>query len=66
MVANDTLQARAIGSFAATQLGASRYAALDDGTPYGKGLADGAAPQLKAEKKRSGVAQVVRRQDRGL
>lgn len=51
MVANDTLQARAIGSFAATQLGASRYAALDDGTPYGKGLADGAAEQLKAEKK---------------
>ena len=51
MVANDTLQARAIGSFAATQLGAGRYAALDDGTPYGKGLADGAAGQLKAEKK---------------
>src|SRR3989344_3034245 len=51
MVANDTLQARAIGSFAATQLGAARYAALDDGTPYGKGLADGAAEQLKAEKK---------------
>ncbi len=51
MVANDTLQARAMGSFAATQLGASRYAALDDGTPYGKGLADGAAAQLQAEKK---------------
>lgn len=51
MVANDTLQARAIGSFAATQLGAPRYAALDDGTPYGKGLADGATTQLKAEKK---------------
>ena len=31
MVANDTRQARAIGSFAATQLSASRYAALDDG-----------------------------------
>lgn len=51
MVANDNLQARAIGSFAATQLGAGRYAALDDGTPYGKGLAEGAAEQLKAEKK---------------
>jgi branched-chain amino acid transport system substrate-binding protein len=51
MVANDNLQARAIGSFAATQLGAARYAALDDGTPYGKGLANGAAEQLKAEKK---------------
>jgi branched-chain amino acid transport system substrate-binding protein len=51
LVANDNLQARAIGSFAASQLGAARYAALDDGTPYGKGLADGAAEQLKAEKK---------------
>jgi branched-chain amino acid transport system substrate-binding protein len=51
MVANDNLQARAIGSFAATQLNATRYAAVDDGTPYGKGLADGAAEQLKAEKK---------------
>ena len=51
MVANDDLQARAVGSFAATQLSAARYAALDDGTPYGKGLADGAAAQLKAEKK---------------
>lgn len=51
MVGNDTLQARAIGSFAANQLGAARYAALDDGTPYGKGLADGATEQLKAEKK---------------
>ena len=51
MVGNDTLQARAIGSFAATQLSASRYAALDDGTPYGKGLTDGAAAQLKAENK---------------
>lgn len=51
MVANDGLQARAIGSFAASQFGATRYAALDDGTPYGKGLTDGAAEQLKAEKK---------------
>lgn len=51
MVANDGLQASAIGSFAASQFGASRYAALDDGTPYGKGLTDGAAEQLKAEKK---------------
>ena len=51
MVANDTRQARAIGSFAATQLSASHYAVLDDGTPYGKGLTDGAAAQLKAENK---------------
>lgn len=51
MVGNDNLQARAIGSFAATQLGATHYAVLDDGTPYGKGLADGAASQLASEKK---------------
>ena len=57
MVANDTLQARAIGSFAASQLGAVRYAAIDDGTPYGKGLADGAVVQLKAEKKEVVVRQ---------
>ena len=51
MVANDSLQARAIGSFAASQFGEVRYAALDDGTPYGKGLTDGAVEQLKAEKR---------------
>ena len=51
LVGNDTLQAKAIGSFAANQLGAPRYAALDDGTPYGKGLTDGAVEQLKAENK---------------
>jgi branched-chain amino acid transport system substrate-binding protein len=51
MVANDSLQARAIGSFAASQFGDARYAALDDGTPYGKGLTDGAVEQLKAEKR---------------
>jgi branched-chain amino acid transport system substrate-binding protein len=47
LVANDTLQAKAIGSFAANQLKASRFAVIDDGTPYGKGLADGAGEQLK-------------------
>ena len=47
LVANDTLQAKAIGSFAATQLKAVNYAVLDDGTPYGQGLASGAAEQLK-------------------
>ena len=51
LVANDTLQAKAIGSFAASQLNATRYAVVDDGTPYGKGLADGAAEQLKIAKK---------------
>lgn len=57
MVANDTLQARALGSFAATQLAADHYAVLDDGTPYGKGLSDGAAAQLKAENKKVVVRQ---------
>lgn len=51
LVANDTLQAKAIGSFAASHLNAKRYAVVDDGTPYGKGLADGAAEQLKIVKK---------------
>ena len=51
MVANDSLQARAIGSFASSQFGDVRFAALDDGTPYGKGLTDGAVEQLKAEKR---------------
>jgi len=43
--------ARAIGSFASSQFGDVRFAALDDGTPYGKGLTDGAVEQLKAEKR---------------
>lgn len=51
LVANDTLQAKAIGSFAANQLNASKFAVLDDGTPYGKGLADDAAKELVAAKK---------------
>ncbi|WP_160049245.1 ABC transporter substrate-binding protein, partial [Raoultella sp. 18086] len=57
LVANDNLQSRAMGSFAATQLAASAYAVLDDGTPYGKGLADGAAQQIEAEKRRVAVRQ---------
>lgn len=57
LVANDTLQAKAIGSFAANQLSASKFAVLDDGTPYGKGLADGAADQLKAAKKETTIRQ---------
>jgi branched-chain amino acid transport system substrate-binding protein len=57
LVANDNLQSRAMGSFAATQLAANAYAVLDDGTPYGKGLADGAAQQIEAEKRRVAVRQ---------
>ena len=51
LVANDTLQARAIGSFAANQLNASKFAIVDDGTTYGKGLATGAAAELKKANK---------------
>ena len=51
LVANDTLQARAIGAFAAGQMNAATFAVLDDGTPYGKGLADGAAGELAKAKK---------------
>lgn len=57
LVANDTLQAKAIGSFAANQLNATKFAVVDDGTPYGKGLADGAAAQLKNAKKEITIRQ---------
>ena len=57
IVGNDTLQAKAIGSYAANQLGATKFAVLDDGTPYGKGLADGAAEQLTLAKKEIVVKQ---------
>jgi branched-chain amino acid transport system substrate-binding protein len=51
LVANDNLQAKAIGSFAANQLNANKFAVVDDKTTYGKGLADGAAAELKKAKK---------------
>lgn len=51
LVANDTLQAKAIGSYSASQFKATKYAMLDDGTPYGKDLAGGAAAHLKTANK---------------
>jgi branched-chain amino acid transport system substrate-binding protein len=57
LVANDHLQARAIGAFAAAQLTATQYAVVDDGSPYGKGLADGAAEQLREAKREIAVRQ---------
>lgn len=51
LVANDTLQAKAIGSYSSSQFSGTRYALQDDGTPYGKDLAVGAELQLKAAKK---------------
>ena len=50
LVANDELQARAVGSFAGSQIQGTRFAVVDDGTPYGKGLADAAADKIKAKK----------------
>jgi branched-chain amino acid transport system substrate-binding protein len=43
IVANDDLQSQAIGAYAAQLPDAKRFAVIDDGTPYGKGLADSAA-----------------------
>ena len=50
LVANDELQARAVGSFAGSQISGTKFAVIDDGTPYGKGLADAAAEKIKAKK----------------
>ena len=46
LVASDDLQSRALGSYAAQVPDVTHYAVVDDGTPYGKGLADQAAKVL--------------------
>jgi len=51
LVANDAMQSKALGSYAATQIDGKRYAVVDDNTPYGKGLADLAAAEMKKNKK---------------
>ncbi len=51
LVANDAIQSKAMGSYAAGQIAGSSYAVLDDNTPYGKGLADLAAGEIKKQKK---------------
>jgi branched-chain amino acid transport system substrate-binding protein len=50
LIANDDLQARALGAFAAGQIAENKFAVVDDGTLYGKGLADAAAKQLEGKK----------------
>jgi branched-chain amino acid transport system substrate-binding protein len=50
LVANDDLQARAIGVFASQQIEGTKFAVIDDGTAYGKGLADAAAKLLEGKK----------------
>lgn len=57
LVANDDLQSKAMGEYAASLAGAERFAVLDDSTPYGKGLADDAARVLETR----GKAVAVRR-----
>lgn len=46
LVANDALQSKALGSYAADLMGGTGFAVVDDSTPYGKGLADLAAEQI--------------------
>ncbi len=57
IVANDNLQARAMGRFAAERFNSTRFAVLDDGTPYGKDLAAGALKRLQESKKEIVVQQ---------
>ncbi len=57
LVANDNLQAKAIGSFSVSQFPSTKYALLDDGTVYGKDLAAGAEAQLQSAKKNVVVKQ---------
>lgn len=51
LVANDTMQAKAMGSFAADLDEVSKLAVIDDGTPFGLSLAQAAAAELGARKK---------------
>jgi branched-chain amino acid transport system substrate-binding protein len=51
LVANDNLQAKAMGSYAAQLAGAQRFAVIDDGTPYGKGLGDDAAGAIRQQQR---------------
>lgn len=46
MVANDALQSKALGLYAAGLAGGTKFAVVDDSTPYGKGLADLAAAEI--------------------
>ena len=57
LVANDALQSRAMGDYAAQLVGASNFAVVDDNTPYGKGLADNAAKAIGERGKKITVRQ---------
>jgi len=56
LVANDDMQAKAMASYALGQIGAQRYALVDDATPYGKGLMAGVAALLKKHDKAPAVS----------
>lgn len=47
IVGNDNMQSKALGSYAAQQMDGKVFALVDDGTPFGKGLAELAAVELK-------------------
>lgn len=51
LVANDAIQSKAMGSYAAGQIAGTAYAVVDDATPYGKGLADLAAGEIRKQGK---------------
>lgn len=51
LVGNDGMQSKALGSYAATKINGKVFALVDDGTAYGKSLADLAAVELKKHKK---------------
>lgn len=55
LVANDTMQAKALGSFAADLDGATSFAIVDDGTPFGQGLARAVGIELRNRGKRISV-----------
>jgi branched-chain amino acid transport system substrate-binding protein len=55
LVANDALQSKALGSYAASQIDGKKFAVVDDSTPYGKGLADLAAAEIKKNGKEIAV-----------
>lgn len=50
LVASDAMQARAVGSYAANQIIKTKFAVIDDGTVYGKGLAESALKLLEGKK----------------
>ena len=57
LVANDDVQARALGRYAAGEFKGQAFAVVDDGSVYGKGLADNAAAELQ----RAGQKLVLRK-----